>query len=142
MVPFDPHSGIVSIYQEIGRFFEDAIINPKENGMISAINVSDVDEYFTVEVAIAGFSEEDIDIEAGKDFLNIKGNKQVDKKEDLEGYLKREFTPSSFQRSIALPNEIESEKIKTDIKNGILTLKLPKLKPTEPKISKIRINKK
>lgn len=110
--------------------------------MISAINVSDVDEYFTVEVAIAGFSEEDIDIEAGKDFLNIKGNKQVDKKEDLEGYLKREFTPSSFQRSIALPNEIESEKIKTDIKNGILTLKLPKLKPTEPKISKIRINKK
>lgn len=142
LIPFSPLNDITNLHREIDRFFEDSLNNSRENQTIAAMNIHDSGDHFNVEVAIPGYTEDEIDIEAGEDFLTIKGNKKVDEEVDKKNYLKREFFASTFERSIVLPSEIESDKIEANIEHGTLNLKLPKVKPTQPKISKVKINKK
>jgi HSP20 family protein len=142
LVPFSPLNDITNLHREIDRFFEDALTTPRDNYQLNAMNVTDNGDSFEVVLAIPGYKEDEIDIEAGDDFLTIKGEKKEGDKQGKKNYLKREFSYNSFERSIVLPSEIQSNKVEAAIEHGTLTLKLPKVAPVQPKVSKVKINKK
>lgn len=70
-----------------------------------------------------------IDLE--KNVLSISSEKKAEKTEEVEGkYSRREFLYGTFCRSFTLPETINVDKIKADLKDGILKVILPKKEET------------
>ncbi len=99
-----------------------------------AINVVEDDKQYRAEVAAPGMSKDDVHIHLNEDGnLVINLEKKEEHKEDQEParYLRREFSYTKFQQTLLLPEDIEKEQISARVADGILTVTLPKVKPTE-----------
>ena len=104
----------------------------KANATAPAINVSESEREYKVEVAAPGMTKEDFNIHLGdNNELIITMEQKNENKEEHKKYLRREFAYSKFQQSFVLPDNIEKEKISASVNDGILTIELPKQAPEE-----------
>lgn len=94
-------------------------------------------ETYLVELAVAGFTEEDINIELEKGILNIKGSKEEINEPDFQ-YMHRGIATRAFHKTIRLADTIEVES--AFLENGILRIVLVNIVPEEKKPKKIPIN--
>lgn len=92
-----------------------------------AVNIFENNEKFEIEVAAPGLEKEDFKIDLKNDHLVVYSEKKDKKEEKEKGKVVRsEFRYSTFQRSFALPKEVDITNIKASHKNGVLTIELPK----------------
>lgn len=102
-----------------------------------AVNIYETDEKFEIEIAAPGLEKEDFKIDLKNDYLLVYSEKKDKKEEKEKGKVVRsEFRYSSFQRSFALPKDIDATAINATHKNGVLIIELPK--KTEQKDSLVR----
>lgn len=88
---------------------------------------------FTIEMALAGFSKDDIEITTVEDILTISSNKESSKKDEVyRGISNRKFT-----RNFSMADDIEIKSAK--LKDGLLTIKLERIIPEDKKPRKIKI---
>lgn len=102
----------------------------KTNATAPAINVSEDEKEYKVEVAAPGMTKEDFKITLDEDNnLVIEMEKKVENEEKgNKKYLRREFSYSKFSQTILLPDNVEKEKISAKVDNGILAISIPKMK--------------
>ncbi|MFC1700696.1 Hsp20/alpha crystallin family protein [Patescibacteria group bacterium] len=79
-----------------------------------------------IKSTIAGVEPNGIDINIANDMITIKGIREKDENIEEENYYYQECYWGPFSRSIILPVDVESDNAKATMKNGILTIKLPK----------------
>jgi HSP20 family protein len=79
-----------------------------------------------VRTTVAGVKPEDLDISISNDLLTIRGSRQQEDEAIKEDYYSQECYWGAFSRSIVLPREVDQKKIDANLKNGVLTIKLPK----------------
>src|SRR3989344_3330764 len=91
-----------------------------------------------VESAIAGVKPEDLDIDVSNDSITIKGERHHDEKIKEEDYFYQECYWGRFSRSVILPEEVDPDNASVNFKNGILTVKLPKLQKKKAKKLKVK----
>lgn len=92
-----------------------------------AVNIYENNEKFEIEIAAPGLEKEDFKIDLKNDYLLVYSEKKDKKEEKEKGKVVRsEFRYSSFQRSFALPKDIDLTAINATHKNGVLTIELPK----------------
>ena len=102
-----------------------------------AVNIYETNEKFEIEIAAPGLEKEDFKIDLKNDYLLVYSEKKDKKEEKEKGKVVRsEFRYSSFQRSFALPKDIDLTAINATHKNGVLTIELPKR--VEQKDSSVR----
>ena len=101
-----------------------------EEGQLS-IDVYQTPKNIVVKSTIAGVRPEDIDISINNDMLTIRGKRESQEEVEQNDYLYRECYWGSFSRSVILPVEVQSEKIEAILENGVLTVVLPKAKPSK-----------
>jgi HSP20 family protein len=101
-----------------------------EEGQLS-IDVFQTPKAIVVKSTIAGVKPDDIDISINNDMLTIRGKREHQEEIKEADYLFRECYWGSFSRSIILPVEVEPEKIEAELENGVLTVTLPKARPTK-----------
>ena len=111
-------------------FFNDNFFNQLNSrnchGNSPAVNISEDDKGYTIEVAAPGIPRKEFNIEIENDVLTISTEKKESKEEDKQNFLRREFNYRSFKRSFELPETIDQEGIKATHNTGILTLNLPR----------------
>jgi HSP20 family protein len=118
----------------------------KESDLSSATEGSlTIDVYQTptdiiVESAIAGVGPEDIDIEVSTDSVTVRGERQKQHTVSDDDYYYQECYWGRFSRSVILPQEIDPEAASVNFKNGILTIKLPKLNRKKSRKLKVRMD--
>jgi len=95
---------------------------------LPAVNISETDDHYEVEMAAPGMKKEDFKIELDNNVLTISSEKSEEREgSGNEKYTRREFSYQSFQRSFTLPKEVvDEEKIKAHYKDGVLHLLIPK----------------
>lgn len=79
-----------------------------------------------IQSTVAGTDPKDIDVSITKDMVTIRGSRNSEEKIKTSDYYHRELYWGSFSRSIILPVEIDPDKAKASIKNGVLIIRLPK----------------
>ena len=94
------------------------------------------DDKFSIELAVAGFKDGDIDITVEKNQLTIKGEKAIELNEGAE-YLHRGISARSFLRTWTLADHVEVNG--AGVQDGILTINLERIVPEEQKPKKIAI---
>ena len=107
------------------------------------VNVSETEKDLQVTAELPGVDEKNIDVTVSGDQLTIKGEKksEVDEKKDEKGRAFRRIERSygSFERTMALPFDIDPDKVQATFQNGVLTLTLPKPPDVQKKSKKIEI---
>lgn len=113
------------VWFDTNELFEDFFNNGKN---LPAMNIKEDEKHFEIELAVPGFSKNEIEVSVEDGKLHVfaeKENKKMDEKK--EGYLRKEFSYNSFERLISLPPFVKKdEEVKAIYKNGILKLVLPK----------------
>jgi len=111
-------------------FFNEKFFNgfspATRNNTAPAVNVTEEDKLFRIEVAAPGVAAVDFKIDLENDLLTISTEHKENREEMERRYLRKEFNYSSFKRSFQLPDTINTEGIRADHESGILTIELPK----------------
>jgi len=105
------------------------------------IDLADNGREYVVKAELPGINKDDLNIEVTENGIEISGEtKSEEKEEDKDrGYIRRERRYSKFYRSLPLPENILTDKAEADLKDGVLTVKLPKAAPLEKKAKKLPV---
>ena len=113
---------------------------PGESARVAfPLDVKDTDEAYEVIAVLPGISAEDLNIQIANDTLTIQGELKVEYDEQAN-YLVRERPVGRFMRSLSLPEAVDSGKVEASLKDGILTLRVPKAEEARPKTIKVNVN--
>ena len=93
-----------------------------------SVDVYGTEDEIVVVSTIAGVKPEDIDISINNDMLTIRGDRSREKEEHVDDYYYQECYWGGFSRSIILPVEVDSDNVNAALKNGVLTVRLPRSK--------------
>lgn len=106
--------------------FEPEQIFPSEEGQL-AVDVLENEREVIIRAAIAGVKNEDLEIHLSHDVVTIRGKRKHEEEQHNATYHFRECFWGEFSRSIILPAQIRPDEAEAIFKNGILTLRLPKM---------------
>lgn len=91
-----------------------------------------------IKSTIAGVRPEDIDITVANDMVTIKGSRKKEETVSQDDYFYQECYWGNFSRSVIIPVDIDSENIEADLKDGILTVVIPKAAKAKTKKVKVK----
>ena len=107
----------------------------KEEGQL-AIDVYETENDIVVQSTIGGIKAEDLDISIEDDMVTIRGSRENKIEKEGKKYFYQECYWGAFMRKLILPEEVDASKSKAVIKEGILTLSMPKIhRKTKKKIA-------
>lgn len=112
-------------------FFNDSFLTPQFHGTSPAINVSEDEKGYQVEIAAPGMTKEDFKISLADDDIVILMEKKLDNKDEGKDkkYIRREFSYSKFEQRLMLPDNVERSKISARMTDGVLNIDIPKMTP-------------
>lgn len=111
--------------------------SPDEEGELT-IDVYQTDSHVVIKSTIAGVKSEDLDVNVTDGMITIKGTRQRDESVSQEKYYCRELYWGPFSRSVILPVDVAADKTKASIRDGVLTIKLPKAEKLKTKTIKVK----
>lgn len=91
-----------------------------------SVDVAEKDDAIAVRAEVPGCKPEDIEISVYGNTLTLSGEKKESHEDKREGYYHIESTCGSFRRDIPLPAEVDADKIEAVVKDGVLSVTLPK----------------
>ncbi len=140
---FEPYSGASTLQDQVNRLLNQAFGNSSDEASITtwapAVDIYETEHELVVKADLPDVRPEDLDIRVENNILTIRGDRKFEKKVDEKNYLRVERTYGSFSRSFSLVNTVNSEAIKADYKNGVLTLTIPKREEAKPKQIKVNV---
>ena len=109
----------------------------EEEGQLT-IDVYQTENEIVIKSPVAGVSSDDLDVSISNDMITIKGRRENDERIPDDDFYFQELYWGPFSRSVILPTEVEADKVRASLKNGILTVRLPKIKRETIKKVEIR----
>lgn len=102
------------------------------------IDVYQTENDIVIKSTIAGVKPEDLDVSINNDMVTVKGERKNEEVVENGNYYYQECYWGSFSRSVLLPVDVIPEKADASLKNGILTIRLPKADTTKTKKIQVR----
>lgn len=153
---------LLGLRNEINRLFDDFFsgraLSPFHRGFfdwdpfwrsdhasaatVPSVDVTEDDKAFRIAAEMPGMDEDDIEVTLSDGVLRLKGEKKEEKEERDENYYLSERRYGSFERSFRLPDSIDQDRIEANLKNGVLTITLPKTAEARMAARKIEVKSK
>ncbi len=102
-------------------------------------DISETDSEFVIRAELPAVKKEDVQVLMDEGVITIKGERKQHKDEKSEKYHRVESFYGSFERSFSLPDNVNSDAVHCDSKDGILTVHIPKSAPTKSKPRQISV---
>ena len=102
------------------------------------IDVYQTESDIIIKSTIAGVKPEDLDIAITNDMVTIRGKREREEEIKQQNYYYQECYWGAFSRSVILPVDVAADKSEATMKNGILTLRLPKVEKEQTKKIKVK----
>jgi len=106
--------------------FESAAFSP-------AFDVKETKEAFVFRADVPGVKDADLDVKLTENRLSISGKRESEKTEKSDTFYATERSYGSFSRAFTLPDGVDADKIRAELKEGVLTLSVPKNPQSQPK---------
>ncbi len=119
-------------------FSEPFLASVPSDASTLAVDVSEDDTSVYVRASLPGFAKEDVSIEVHDSVLSIRAEHNEEREEKTEKFYRRERRFGSLSRSIALPSPVREGEASAELKDGVLTVRIPRVAEKSPK--KIAIN--
>ena len=122
----------------LGRLLGDGPSSAARRRLAPAVDIVEDDDRYVVTTELPGSKKEDIAVEMKDGVLTIRGEKRNEREEKKEQSRWIERSYGSFSRSFTLPSNAQSDRIKADFRDGVLTIEVPKAEETKPKVISIK----
>ncbi len=116
-------------FQELSRAWpgeQEFVFSP-------AFEVRETNDAYIFKADLPGIHEEDLDINVTGNRLTISGKREAEHRNENDRYYAFECAYGSFSRSFTLPDGVDIDHVKADLKNGVLTLHVAKKAEAQPR---------
>jgi HSP20 family protein len=110
----------------LDSFFKDSVFDNKNGKFSPAADIAEDEKAYFLNITLPGVNKEDVKIEINEKILSISGEKKLQKEENGKKYHTIESYQGSFKRSFKLPENVNTEAIEAEYKDGILNITVPK----------------
>jgi HSP20 family protein len=133
-----PYRRMANLRRMVDRMVEDGMQEEAqtEREMLLAVDVKALDDEYCIKALVPGLSADDLNLEILNNTVTIRGEFKPDEKAQ-EQYLVSELPAGRFYRVITLPTALDPGKADASIKDGVLTLRVPKAEAHRPKAIKV-----
>lgn len=128
ILPYSSFEVNRNISQAIEKFFNENLTKFVGTDTLATnvlANVLETDKDYQIELAVPGFTKEQLETEVKDGFVSIRAEVTKDDLEEIQ-YLRREFSRSNFVRTYQIPEDVNADSITATYDKGVLTLVLPK----------------
>lgn len=145
-------SPVGDFQSEINRLFEDFFGNsgfpavlerpaarPRGYDFHPAVDVKETEKSYRIAADLPGINSKDVQVTVADGYVTIRGEKKAEAKEEKEGYFRQERSYGSFQRVIALPETANLDEAEATVKDGVLTVEIPKKAESKTKQRTLQI---
>jgi len=145
MTRWEPFRGLNTLQEQVNRLFEDSFSRSRSGhaelvSWAPAVDVYETESELVVKADLPDVQEKDIDVRMENNTLTIRGERKFSNEVQDDNYLRIERAYGTFTRSFSLPNTVNTEAIKADYRNGVLSVSMPKREETKPKQIKISVS--
>ena len=138
--PFTELTGIDRLFNDtFDRFFEDTGRRLTSKTWSPSVDVSETETEIIFTAELPGFEKGEIDISVNEGRLSISGERPFTEEKDTKRH-RVERWYGKFYRSFLLPKSADAEKISANLKNGVLTVTLPKKEEAKPRQIPVSVN--
>lgn len=146
MIRWEPFRDLVQTQDRFNRLFTETLsrVFGDEGPSVSwrpAVDVYETDDTLVLKAELPGVDANDVDIRVEDGTLFLKGQRKFESEVKEEDYHRIERSYGTFTRTFALPNFVNSDQVKAEYKDGVLTLTMPKREEAKPKTIKIAVSK-
>jgi HSP20 family protein len=144
IVKYNPMRELRSMQEQMSRLLDMAWNREpgeelKEGVWQPPVDIFEDKDAVYIKAELPGIDQKDIDIKIEDNTLTIKGERKYEEDVRKENYHRVERYYGGFQRTFALPNTIDQERVKANCDKGVLTVMLPKREETKPKQIKVEV---
>ncbi len=130
VVRYEPWGLLNRLRREMDQTFENAA---SDASWSPAVDIHEEAQQFVVHADLPGVKPADIEITAEKGVLSLRGARNFERKSDDGHYSRVERVTGKFVRTFTLPENVQTEAIKAQFKDGVLELTIPKVAKPEPR---------
>ncbi len=127
---WDPSKDLSLMQERLNRLFSDPNDTSPEMAegarYLPPVDIVETSDDVVLRVELPGVDKADIDIQIENEILILKGERRFEKEVDQEHYYRMEFSYGSFERSFTLPCAVDASDVKAVLRDGILTVELPR----------------
>jgi HSP20 family protein len=125
---WDPFSELEGLYDQMGQLMRSVV---GDMPTAAAADIEETDDEFVVELDLAGVKREDVDVEVRQNQVRVSGEI---KERERTGLLRRQSRPvGRFDYLVAVPGEIDPDKVEATLTDGVLTVRLGKAARSRPR---------
>jgi HSP20 family protein len=135
--------GSTTLQEQLNSVFSNVLERAGDESNLTpwapAVDIFETEHELVVKADLPDVNPQDLDIHVENNILTIRGERKFENQEKEENYLRIERAYGSFSRTFSLANTVNSDAIKADHKNGVLTLSIPKREEAKPKQIKVNV---
>ena len=146
----EPSYFFENIHEDLNRFLKDTFGDmeymdktnlPVFKAFRPAVEVKEKQDQYKIKIELPNVNKEDIDVELTKNAMSIKAESKFEECKEEENLKTSEFRYGKFTRVIPFEHEINPDEAKSEFKNGVLHIELPKIHQEKKEdIKKLQIN--
>ena len=100
---------------------------------VPRFDVKETKDAYVISADLPGVKDEDLNVSLNGNLLTISGTREEEHQEAGESYYAMERSHGSFARSFTMPDGVDGDSVTADLKQGVLTLRIPKKPEAQPK---------
>ncbi|MBN2045821.1 MAG: Hsp20/alpha crystallin family protein [Anaerolineales bacterium] len=138
---WEPFRDLSTMRKDMDRLFDEFFAMPSTTRMdwsAPMVDMYQTENDIVVKATLPGLEPEDLDIQITGELLTVRGELKEETVDENAKYHLREHRYQSFSRSLTLPAAVIADKSKAEMKNGVLTLTLPKAEEAKPKVITVK----
>jgi HSP20 family protein len=105
------------------------------------VDIYEADGQIVLKAEVQGVDPKDVDVRVENNVLTLKGERKFENEVKRDDYHRVERAYGTFSRSFTLPSLVDTEKIKAEVKDGVLRVSLPKKEEAKPRQISISVSK-
>src|ERR1700694_4200670 len=142
---WDQSRGSTSLQDQVNRLFESNFTRGRSGQAdlatwAPAVDIYETESELVVKADLPDLQEKDIDVRVENNTLTIRGERKFEKEVNEDNYLRVERAYGPFTRSFSLPNTVNTEGIRAEYRNGVLTVRMAKREESKAKQVKINVS--
>ena len=126
--------------RDVDRLFDAFFGADREQGRrwVPPVDLVEAEDHFVLKADLPGLSEDDVNVEVQDGNLTISGEREAEHESQERGWYRIERSFGSFNRSLTLPDGVDTDAISARFENGVLEVRIPK--PEERKPRRVEIS--
>jgi len=145
LVTWSPFKEMDDVFDRYNRLLSRTVANGEQSASRGSVqwrpaaNISETDTEYLIRAELPEVDKKDVEVTLHDGVLTIRGERRLEKRHESEKHHRLESFYGSFARSFNLPADVDEANIHAESKDGVLTVRLPKVEVAKPRPIEIKV---